>query len=52
MSPIGFEKRHNKAFRVEDEEAFVRAMVADIPPPPAQAVEIRAINSGLKAAAE
>ena len=34
-STIGFEKRHNKAFRIDDEDAFVRAMVADIPPPPA-----------------
>ncbi|MBG0797430.1 MBL fold metallo-hydrolase [Methylocystis sp. L43] len=49
---IGFEKRHNKAFRIEDEEAFVRAMVADIPPPPAQVAEIRAVNSGMRAAAE
>lgn len=52
MSTIGFEKRHNKAFRIDDEEAFVRAMVADIPPPPARAAEIRAINCGLKQAAE
>lgn len=51
-STIGFEKRHNKAFRIENEEVFVRAMVADIPPPPAEAAEIRAVNSGLKAAAE
>ena len=52
MSTIGFEKRHNKAFRIDDEEAFVRAMVADIPPAPARAAQIRAVNSGLKAAAE
>jgi len=51
-STIGFEKRHNKAFRIENEEVFVRAMVADIPPPPAQAAEIRAVNSGLMAVAE
>lgn len=51
-STIGFEKRHNKAFRIEDEEAFVRAMVADIPPPPAQAAEIRAVNCGFREAAE
>ncbi|WP_363351451.1 MBL fold metallo-hydrolase [Methylocystis echinoides] len=51
-STIGFEKRHNKAFRIEDEEAFVRAMAADLPPPPAQAAEIRAVNSGFKEAAE
>jgi hypothetical protein len=29
----------------------VRAMLADIPPPPAQAAEIRAINAGRVAAA-
>jgi hydroxyacylglutathione hydrolase len=51
-STIGFEKRHNKAFRIEDEDAFVRAMVADIPPPPAQAAQIRAVNSGMMAGAE
>jgi hypothetical protein len=52
MSTIGFEKRHNKAFSIDDEEAFVRAMVADVPPAPARAAQIRAVNSGLKAAAE
>jgi hydroxyacylglutathione hydrolase len=51
-STIGFEKRHNKAFRIADEGEFVRAMLADIPPPPAQAAEIRAINAGRMAAAE
>jgi hydroxyacylglutathione hydrolase len=51
VSTIGFEKRHNKAFRIPDECEFVRAMLADIPPPPAQAAEIRAINAGRAAAA-
>ena len=51
VSTIGFEKRHNKAFRIPDEGEFVRAMLADIPPPPAQAAEIRAINAGRVAAA-
>ena len=51
-STIGFEKRYNKAFRIADKCEFVRAMLADIPPPPAQAAEIRAINSGRMAAAE
>ena len=51
-STIGFEKRHNKAFRIDDEDAFVRAMVADIPPPPALAAQIRAVNSGTMAMAE
>jgi hydroxyacylglutathione hydrolase len=51
-STIGFEKRYNKAFRIGDEREFVRAMLADIPPPPPQAAEIRAVNSGRMAAAE
>jgi hydroxyacylglutathione hydrolase len=51
VSTIGFEKRHNKAFRIPNEDEFVRAMLADIPPPPAQAAEIRAINAGRAAAA-
>ena len=51
-STIGFEKRHNKAFRIPGESDFVRATPADIPPPPAQAAEIRAINAGRMAAAE
>ena len=51
-STIGFEKRYNKAFRIEDEGEFVRAMLADIPPAPPQAAEVRAVNSGRMAAAE
>ena len=50
-STIGFERRFNEAFRIDDEDAFVRAMLADIPEPPAQAAELRAANSGLAAAA-
>lgn len=34
-STIGFEKRHNKAFRIDDEDTFIRAMTAHIPPPAA-----------------
>jgi glyoxylase-like metal-dependent hydrolase (beta-lactamase superfamily II) len=51
-STIGFEKRFNKAFRIEDEADFLRVMLADIPPPPPQAAEVRAVNSGRLAAAE
>lgn len=51
-STIGFEKRYNKAFRIGDESEFVRAMVAEIPPPPPQAAEIRSVNSGRMAAAK
>ena len=50
MSTIGFEKRHNVAFRIEDEGEFVRAMSKDIPPPPAGAAELRAANAGRAAA--
>ncbi|ESY71302.1 MBL fold metallo-hydrolase [Mesorhizobium sp. M0051] len=50
-STIGFEKRFNKAFRIEDEDAFVATMIADIPPPPPQAARNRAANAGLAAAA-
>jgi len=46
-STIGFEKRYNKAFRIEDEPTFLRAMLADIPPAPPQAAQVRALNSGL-----
>ena len=46
MSTIGFERRHNAAFRIEDEAEFVRAMTAEIPPSPPKAAEIRAVNAG------
>ena len=49
-STIGFEKRYNKAFRIEDEPTFLRTMLADIPPAPPQAAQVRAFNSGLMAA--
>lgn len=52
MSTIGFERRHNKAFRIDDEGEFLRAMLADIPPAPPQAAKTRAANSGLAEAAE
>ena len=45
-STIGFEKRFNKAFRIADEDEFVAAMVADIPPPPPEAARNRALNAG------
>lgn len=48
-STIGFEKRYNKAFRIEDEPTFLRTMLADIPPVPPQATRVRALNSGLMA---
>src|SRR6266567_592487 len=49
MSTIGFEKRHNKAFRIADEDAFLSFMLTEVPPAPPQASEIRAINAGTAA---
>lgn len=51
LSTIGFERRHNDAFRLNEEAAFVSAMLADIPEPPAGAARLRALNAGLAAAA-
>src|SRR5438270_1443237 len=51
-STIGFEKRYNKAFRINHEADFVRVMLADVPPAPPLAAQVRAINSGMMAAAE
>ena len=43
-STIGFERRHNEALQVESEEAFVAALLEDIPPAPAQQAQIVATN--------
>jgi len=45
-STIGFEKRYNEALRIEDESAFIRFRLAEIPPAPPEAAKIRAANSG------
>lgn len=45
-STIGFEKRHNKAFRIEGEDEFVQRMLSDVPPPPPDAARLRALNAG------
>jgi hydroxyacylglutathione hydrolase len=45
-STIGFERRHNAAFRIEDEVEFVRVMLTDIPAPPPEAAALRAANAG------
>jgi glyoxylase-like metal-dependent hydrolase (beta-lactamase superfamily II) len=50
-STIGFEKRYNEAFDIEDEAEFIRFMLTEIPPPPPEAARIRAANSGDVAAA-
>jgi hydroxyacylglutathione hydrolase len=43
-STIGFERRHNSALQFTSEQAFVEALVKDIPPAPPQQAEIIAAN--------
>lgn len=43
-SSIGFERRHNQALQHDSEEAFVEALVRDIPPAPDRQAEIIAAN--------
>jgi glyoxylase-like metal-dependent hydrolase (beta-lactamase superfamily II) len=43
-STIGFERRHNQALQHDSEEAFVEALVRDIPPAPQHQAEILAAN--------
>lgn len=47
MSTIGFEKRFNRAFQIADRDEFIRYMLCDIPNPPPNATENRAMNLGL-----
>ena len=51
-STIGFERRHNRGFRIEERSEFLSYMLTDIPPAPPRAAEMRAANSGMLAAAE
>jgi hydroxyacylglutathione hydrolase len=46
-STIGFERRSNKAFEMEDRDEFVRYMLENIPTPPPDAAAIRSANLGL-----
>lgn len=43
-STIGFERRHNAALAFESEDAFVAALLEDIPPAPEQQAKIVAAN--------
>jgi len=44
ISSIGFERRHNRALAFEEEDAFVAALVQDVPPVPERQAEILAAN--------
>jgi hydroxyacylglutathione hydrolase len=46
FSTIGFERRHNAAFRIAEEAEFVAFMLGDIPPAPPEAAALRARNAG------
>jgi len=43
-STIGFERVHNEALQYDSEDAFVEALIRDIPPAPHQQAEIVAAN--------
>jgi hydroxyacylglutathione hydrolase len=48
FSSIGFERRHNRALAQKDDGSFARALLQDLPPPPADQASIVAANrSGL-----
>jgi hydroxyacylglutathione hydrolase len=44
VSTIGFERRHNRALQLDSEDAFVDALLRDIPPVPEQQQAIVAAN--------
>jgi hydroxyacylglutathione hydrolase len=51
-STIGFERRHNTALQFDSEDAFVGALLKDIPPAPPQQADIVAANRAGHAVAE
>ena len=44
ISTVGFERRHNRALQLDNEDAFVAALTRDIPPAPEQQAAIVAAN--------
>ncbi len=52
VSTIGFERRHNPALQMDSEDAFVHALIQDIPPAPAQQAAIVAANRSGRPLAE
>jgi hypothetical protein len=47
ISTVGFERRFNRAFAIEDRATFVDIMMGDIPRRPSAADEYRGANLGL-----
>jgi hydroxyacylglutathione hydrolase len=52
ISTVGFERRHNRALRLDSEEAFIQALTDDIPPVPEQQAKIIAANRTGRSLAE
>jgi hydroxyacylglutathione hydrolase len=52
VSTIGFERRHNRALQLGDEDGFVQALLSDIPPRPERQAEILAANRAGRRVAE
>jgi glyoxylase-like metal-dependent hydrolase (beta-lactamase superfamily II) len=52
ISTVGFERRHNRALQHDSEDAFVAALLEDVPPAPAHQAEIVAANRAGHAIAE
>jgi hydroxyacylglutathione hydrolase len=50
-STVGFERRHNRALQFDSEDAFVAALLEDIPPAPDKQAEIVAANRAGRALA-
>jgi glyoxylase-like metal-dependent hydrolase (beta-lactamase superfamily II) len=44
LSTVGFERRHNRALQFDTEDAFVEALLQDLPPAPADQAAIVAAN--------
>ena len=44
VSTVGFERRHNRALQIDDEDAFIAALTRDIPRAPEQQAAIVAAN--------
>jgi hypothetical protein len=44
VSTVGFERRHNRALQLDSEDAFVDAVLQDLPPAPADQAAIVAAN--------
>jgi hydroxyacylglutathione hydrolase len=45
FSTIGFERRHNRALKPSNAEGFARALLVELPPPPADQAAIVAANT-------